>query len=98
MKDLFIPIAIFAAGFVYSFINIMAGGGSVLTLGVMLLLGLEGSVANGTNRIGLLVAGMSGAAAYKSEKIGNMKESMDLSDSVLHRVVRRSSFRPASDF
>jgi uncharacterized membrane protein YfcA len=69
-------IAVFLAGFISSFINIMAGGGSALTLGILMLSGLDPAVANGTNRIGLLVAGLSGAAAYKSENLGNAKESL----------------------
>jgi uncharacterized protein len=69
-------VSVFLAGFISSFINIMAGGGSTLTLGVMMLCGLPPSIANGTNRIGLLVAGLSGAAAYKSENLWSTKESL----------------------
>ncbi len=69
-------LAVFFAGLISSFINIMAGGGSTLTLGIMMLCGLPPSIANGTNRIGLLVASLTGAAAYKSENIGNSKKSL----------------------
>lgn len=72
-----IPL-IFLVGAAAGFINIMAGGGSVLTLGTMMLLGLPASVANGTNRIGILIESVSAAAAYKSERFSEVKESLKL--------------------
>lgn len=42
-------------GLVTGVINIVAGGGSLLTLPVLIFLGLPATVANGTNRIGILV-------------------------------------------
>jgi len=78
MNEILIPIAIFGIGVVSSFINVMAGGGSVLTLGVMMLLGLDASVANGTNRIGIIASNISAIAAYKSEEFGNIKKSLSL--------------------
>ena len=44
------------AGAVAGWMNVMAGGGSLLTIPVMLFLGLPGPVANGTNRIAILGA------------------------------------------
>ncbi|MDE0283143.1 MAG: sulfite exporter TauE/SafE family protein, partial [Gammaproteobacteria bacterium] len=41
---------LFLIGIVVGFVNVMAGGGSLLTLPVMLFLGVPGPVANGTNR------------------------------------------------
>jgi len=42
-------------GFVAGYINTLAGSGSLITLPVLILLGLPANVANGTNRVGLLV-------------------------------------------
>ena len=42
------------AGLAGGFINVMAGGGSVITVPVMIMLGVQGPVANGTNRIPIL--------------------------------------------
>ena len=47
-----------AAGLVAGFINTLAGSGSFLTLPALIFLGLPAQVANGTNRIGILVAGV----------------------------------------
>ncbi len=69
-------IAVFSAGFASAFINIMAGGGSVLTLGLLMFLGLDAAVANGTNRIGLFVENVSGVAAYLKEKPHGVSKSI----------------------
>ena len=57
----------------------MAGGGSTITLGVMILMGMDASVANGTNRIGLMVESTSGVLAFRSEKYSAFGESFKLS-------------------
>ena len=44
---------VFLIGILVSFINSIAGGGSSLSLPFLIFLGLPGSVANGTNRIGI---------------------------------------------
>ena len=43
-----------AVGAIAGFINVMAGGGSLLVLPIMIMLGIEGPTANGTNRLGIL--------------------------------------------
>jgi len=47
-------ILLFFAGLLAGFINVLAGGGSLLTLPVLILAGLNPIVANGTNRMGIL--------------------------------------------
>ncbi len=42
------------AGIFAGFINVVAGGGSLLTLPLMIFFGLSPAVANGTNRIGII--------------------------------------------
>ena len=46
--------ALFAAGLVAGILNVIAGGGSFLTLPILLFLGLPAPMANGTNRVSLL--------------------------------------------
>ena len=50
----------------------------MITIGVMILLGIEPVVANGTNRIGVLVGTTSGALAFKSEKFTDVRQSLIL--------------------
>ena len=49
----------FILGAVVSLINSIAGGGSSLSLPIMIFLGLPPTVANGTNRIGLIIGNIS---------------------------------------
>jgi len=52
-------------GFVAGIMNTLAGNGSALTLPVLVLLGLPTGVANGTNRIGVLVQSLTGYLTFK---------------------------------
>lgn len=72
-------LILFASGVVAGFINIMAGGGSIIPIGIMILLGVEPVIANGTNRIGVLTGTISGALTYKAEKFTDLKTSLLLS-------------------
>ena len=51
--DLLHAVALVALGIIAGFLNVMAGGGSLLTVPVMVFMGIPGPVANGTNRIPL---------------------------------------------
>lgn len=53
--------AYFVLGAVVSLINSIAGGGSTLSLPIMIFLGMHATVANGTNRIGLIIGNFSSA-------------------------------------
>ncbi|MEO8467642.1 MAG: sulfite exporter TauE/SafE family protein [Gammaproteobacteria bacterium] len=53
------------AGFVAGFINTLAGTGSLITLPVLILLGLPATVANGTNRIGVLMQNIVAVATFR---------------------------------
>ena len=53
--------AFFILGLVVSLINSIAGGGSTLSLPIMIFLGMPATVANGTNRIGLIIGNCSSA-------------------------------------
>jgi uncharacterized membrane protein YfcA len=62
-------IALLAAvpitGFIAGFINTLAGSGSLITLPILILLGLPANVANGTNRVGVLMQNIAAAAAFR---------------------------------
>jgi uncharacterized protein len=47
--------ALAAAGLVAGALNVLAGGGSFLTLPLLLFLGLPAAEANGTNRVGVVI-------------------------------------------
>ena len=48
-------VLLFLTGLVAGALNVIAGGGSMITLPVMIFLGLPATVANGTNRVAILV-------------------------------------------
>ncbi|MDG1810393.1 MAG: sulfite exporter TauE/SafE family protein [Polaribacter sp.] len=62
-------ILLIVVGFIAGFINTIAGGGSLLTLPVLIFLGLPPNVANGTNRIGIVIQMLAGSAGFKSKGI-----------------------------
>lgn len=55
------------AGVVAGVINTLAGSGSFLTLPALILLGLPPHVANGTNRLGILIAGLVSVGTFRAE-------------------------------
>lgn len=53
-----------AGGFLCGVINAMAGGGSFVTLPLLLLLGLPPQVANATNRVAIVLQTLAGVTTY----------------------------------
>ena len=58
---------LFAVGAVVSFINSISGGGSILSLPLLIFFGLPSAVANGTNRLGILVGSLGSIQAFRSQ-------------------------------
>ena len=56
--------ALIVAGLAGGAINVIAGGGSVITVPVMIFLGVPGHIANGTNRLPIVVQNISACATY----------------------------------
>ncbi len=56
--------AVIAAGFGAGFINTLAGSGSLITLPLLIFLGLPANVANGTNRVGVLIQNLVAANSF----------------------------------
>jgi uncharacterized membrane protein YfcA len=79
LPDLTGIIILFAVGAVAAFINVNAGGGSSLTLPVLIFLGLDPTVANGTNRVAILFQNISSIYSFKTEKFFELKNSLILS-------------------
>ncbi len=67
-------LLLFLAGILAGFINVNAGGGSFLTLPLLILLGdLSAVVANGTNRIAVFVMNMVGAGKFRKHGFKNIR-------------------------
>jgi uncharacterized membrane protein YfcA len=67
-------LAVIGVGMVAGFINTLAGSGSLLTLPLLMFLGLPANVANGTNRIALLLQNVVGVSAFRKQKMLNFRE------------------------
>jgi uncharacterized membrane protein YfcA len=62
-------LAVIGVGLIAGFINTLAGSGSLLTLPLLMFLGLPANVANGTNRIAILLQNVVGVSSYKQQKV-----------------------------
>jgi len=65
-------------GFLAGFINVFAGGGSLLTLPFLIFLGLPANIANGTNRVALLMQNIVATGSFKQMKVFQYKEGLYL--------------------
>ena len=71
-------LLLFLAGTVAGFINVMAGGGSSIVLPLLIFLGIDASVANGTNRVAILIQNISAIISFKKEKVSDFKLSFKM--------------------
>ncbi|MFC4220091.1 sulfite exporter TauE/SafE family protein [Flagellimonas marina] len=62
-------LLLIAVGFAVGFINTVAGGGSLLSLPTLIFLGLPAPVANGTNRVAIVIQTALATAGFKSKGI-----------------------------
>lgn len=62
-------LLLIAVGFAVGFINTVAGGGSLLSLPTLIFLGLPPAVANGTNRVAIVIQTAMATAGFKSKGI-----------------------------
>ena len=67
-----------AVGIAAGFLNVMAGGGSLLTVPVMVFMGLPGPVANGTNRIAILAQNITAIATFARRGFKDFRLSLTL--------------------
>jgi uncharacterized protein len=65
-----------AAGFLCGIMNTLAGSGSLVTLPVLLMLGLPASVANGTNRVGVLIQSAVATASFRQQRVFKIREGL----------------------
>ncbi len=65
MHDWLVWLLLLASGAIAGALNVVAGGGSFLTLPILIFLGLPPGVANGTNRVGILLQNMSAVWGFR---------------------------------
>jgi uncharacterized protein len=62
-------VVVILAGILVGFINTLSGGGSVISLSLLLLLGLPANIANGTNRISIFFQTLSSVSSFTKQKM-----------------------------
>jgi hypothetical protein len=67
---------LFLAGCVAGTLNVIAGGGSFLTLPILIFMGLPATVANGTNRVGILLQNVGAVWGFHRYRVLNWKWAM----------------------
>jgi uncharacterized membrane protein YfcA len=70
----FFYLAVIAAGFAAGFINTLAGSGSLITLPLLIFLGLPANVANGTNRIAILLQNVVAVGSFRRQKVLELRQ------------------------
>jgi uncharacterized membrane protein YfcA len=69
MEEWYHYVLLIVVGFAVGFINTVAGGGTLLSLPVLIFLGLPPNVANGTNRVAILIQTAFATAGFKSKGV-----------------------------
>lgn len=62
-------LTLLGVGIAAGFLNVVAGGGSLITLPVMIFMGLPPAVANASNRLGIISQNIFAVAGFKSKGV-----------------------------
>ena len=71
-------ILLLITGVATGFLNVMAGGGSMLSVPIMIFLGVPGTIANATNRIAILPQNITAVWAFYRKGFANFRLSLSL--------------------
>ena len=69
---------IFVIGIAAGFFNTIGGGGSLLVLPFLTFMGMDIALANGTNRLGVILQSGTAAVEYGRKKVLNLKTALPL--------------------
>ena len=67
-------LLLLAGGLVAGVVNTLAGGGSLLTVPLLIMLGLPGTLANGTNRVGVLVSNLTSTWQFRADGVAGFRD------------------------
>jgi uncharacterized membrane protein YfcA len=66
--------ALIISGVFVGFINTLAGGGTIISISIFLFLGLPIEIANGTNRIAVILQNITSVGAFRKQHILDFKK------------------------
>jgi hypothetical protein len=61
--------ALVVSGIFVGFINTLAGGGTIISLSLFMFLGLPANIANGTNRVAVILQNLTSVSEFKRRKV-----------------------------
>jgi hypothetical protein len=67
-----------AIGIAVGFLNVMAGGGSLISMPILIFLGLEPAIANGTNRVAILIQNIAAVGSFRRQGYSEVRRSIGL--------------------
>jgi hypothetical protein len=70
--------ALIISGLLVGFINTLAGGGTIISLSLLMFMGLPANVANGTNRIAVVVQNFVAVRSFRQQKLLDMHKGFAL--------------------
>ena len=76
--DLWRELILAVVGIAAGFLNVMAGGGSLLVMPIMVLMDIPGPVANGTTRVAILAQNISATAGFRRKGYSDLRLSLSL--------------------
>jgi uncharacterized protein len=79
MMEYWQGIILVLVGVAAGFLNVMAGGGSMISVPVMVFMGIPGPVANGTNRIAILAQNITAVITFFKKGYSDFRLSLTLS-------------------
>lgn len=71
--------ALIISGLLVGFINTLAGGGSIISLSVLMMLGLPAPLANGTNRVAITIQTLTATTSFRQQKVLETRKALLLS-------------------
>lgn len=86
--SIFEILVLIIAGVLTGFVNTLAGGGSIISLSVLLFFGLPPAVANGTNRVAIFLQTLVASGSFRQQRVLDLRKGLMLGiPSVLGSVI-----------
>lgn len=81
---------LFGVGIIAGFLNVIAGGGSTIVLPLLIFMGMDAGIANGTNRVGILMQNISAVTSFHQRDHSEFNQSFKLSLAALPGAIAGS--------
>ncbi|MCP4297331.1 MAG: sulfite exporter TauE/SafE family protein [Proteobacteria bacterium] len=71
-------LLLFCVGCIAGFLNVMAGGGSAISLPILIFMGLDSTLANGTNRVAIFIQNLFAIGGFRKQKFHQFNMSLPM--------------------